>query len=107
MCLNQGGESDKEFGFRKAIKKLDKILFYGENEPLKIGRELKYDPIEDNEAYQRVELDVERKINMELGDERYRGYCHRYWSAKKRILKEDYGIEWKTPAEMKPFVHFD
>lgn len=105
--LEPGCENDKEFGFRKAIKDLDKILYYEGKEPPKIGNELNYDPIEDDEAYQRVELDVERKINAELGDARYMGYCHKYWHVKKRILKEDYGIEWKTPAEMNPLVCFD
>ena len=35
------------------------------------------------------------------------GYCHAFWGAKKRILKEKYGINWKTPAEMNPHCKFD
>ena len=35
------------------------------------------------------------------------GFCHRIWSTKKRILKEKYNIDWKTPAEMNPGVMFD
>ncbi len=35
------------------------------------------------------------------------GYCHVLWGCQKRILKEKYGINWKTPAEMNPDVRFD
>ncbi len=35
------------------------------------------------------------------------GDCHELWSMKKRILKTDYGIEWKTPGETHPYIDFD
>lgn len=35
------------------------------------------------------------------------GYCHLIWCKRKRILKEKYNIDWKTPAEMNPDVIFD
>ena len=35
------------------------------------------------------------------------GACHRIWNTQKRILKEKYGIQWYTPDEMHPHVHFD
>lgn len=35
------------------------------------------------------------------------GFCHKFWNTKKCILKKEYGIEWKTPAEMNPMVRFD
>ena len=37
----------------------------------------------------------------------YLGYCHYYWSVKKRILKERYGIDWKSTADRFPGVMFD
>lgn len=36
-----------------------------------------------------------------------RGLCHRIWHKTKRKLKHEYGIEWKTPAEMTPWMHID
>ena len=30
-----------------------------------------------------------------------------FWAAKKRILKEDFGIQWKTPAELNPSIEYD
>lgn len=35
------------------------------------------------------------------------GDCHSIWGIKKRILKEEYGIDWLTPDEQFPDVDFD
>ena len=35
------------------------------------------------------------------------GFCHRYWAVQKSILLNEYGIDWKTPAEMNPDMCFD
>ncbi|MBU2579989.1 hypothetical protein KKF19_03500 [Patescibacteria group bacterium] len=35
------------------------------------------------------------------------GYCHLFWDEQKRILKDKYGIDWKTPAERNPGVCYD
>lgn len=35
------------------------------------------------------------------------GACHQFWEIKKSILKEAYGIEWYTPQEEYPHMHFD
>ena len=35
------------------------------------------------------------------------GSCHIYWEMEQKILKEDYGVEWKSPAEMNPDNAYD
>jgi hypothetical protein len=35
------------------------------------------------------------------------GYFNFYWPVKKRILKDQYGIDWRTPPEMNPGVIWD
>ena len=35
------------------------------------------------------------------------GSCHTRWAIQKKILKERYGIDWKTPQERNPGVRFD
>ena len=35
------------------------------------------------------------------------GWCHRLWFEKQRILKEKYGIDWKSPRDRYPKVKFD
>ena len=56
----------------------------------------------------KVEKEVEEKLNEKFKDEpQGMGFCHTYWDAKKRILKEDYGIEWFSPAECNPTAMYD
>ena len=35
------------------------------------------------------------------------GLCHRIWHLAKLQLKQEHGIEWKSPAEMTPWAKFD
>lgn len=35
------------------------------------------------------------------------GSCHVYWSIKKRLMKEKYNVDWKTPAELHPEINYD
>ena len=69
---------------------------------------LKHDPIEDTAEYKAVIKDVEKELDKLLKDKpKGMGFCHIYWYEKKRILKEKYGINWKSPALMNPRVIFD
>lgn len=64
--------------------------------------ELKKDPIENTEEYKAVVEEVERMAEALVdGNIRYgRYFCVE--QEKKRLLKELYGIEWKTSDEMNP-----
>ncbi len=68
---------------------------------------LRYDPIEDTLCYMDAEIEVDAKIKEEDKTPRFLGYCHLYWMKKQQILKEEYHIEWRSPAEMNPHVMFD
>jgi len=35
------------------------------------------------------------------------GSCNAAWAIQKQILREKYGIDWQTPAEMNPGCRFD
>lgn len=54
-----------------------------------------------------IEKEVDAKVVALIGEGGYMGYCHAFWSRKKAILREEYGIEWKTPAELNPHITFD
>ena len=66
-----------------------------------------HDPIEDTEKYKQVIQDVDKKAQENIECDIRLGRCQLIWSEKKRILQEEYGIEWKTPAEMNPNICFD
>jgi hypothetical protein len=71
---------------------------------------IKVDPIEDNPAVRPFLQLADQEAEAELatcGIGQEFGSCHTFWHTKKRILKEKYGIDWRTPAEMNPHIAFD
>ncbi len=71
---------------------------------------LYYDPVEDDPRYVEVfsTIDTEVKTALELpAKQGSRGSVHIFWETKKRILKQKYNIDWRTPAELNPWVIFD
>lgn len=69
---------------------------------------LKKDPIEWSADYENIIDEAEKKIYSLLGGyPRGMGFCFAYWSAKRQVLKEYYGMDWNSPAAMNPGVRFD
>jgi len=72
----------------------------------------KYDPKERNQRYRSIIKKAEEEAE-ELVSKKYpnirkmMGGCHAIWGEQKRILKEKYDIDWKTPKELNPLVLFD
>ena len=50
---------------------------------------------------------METLVRAETGKGGYLGFCHEYWAAKKEVLREKYGIDWRSPAERYPHIIFD
>lgn len=70
--------------------------------------ELKHDPQEDDPKLKRIINTAEKEADAELHSQYSgMGYCHLLWGRQKEILKEKYGIDWRTPVEMNPSVMFD
>jgi hypothetical protein len=69
---------------------------------------IKHDKKEDNPKYKEIMEAVNKEAEEEckaiMGK---MGFCHAFWGAKKRILKEKYNIKWKSPAELNRNVKFD
>lgn len=71
---------------------------------------LRTDPIDDDPRYAAIIAEAERAADAELAEIGFTiemGYCYPFWSAKKRILKERFGIDWQTPEELNDGVIFD
>jgi hypothetical protein len=66
-------------------------------------------PIEDDPKLGPIVEKARREaLSEELANQPERlGFCHIVWATQKRILKDKYGIDWKTPAEMNPGILFD
>ena len=67
------------------------------------------DPIEETNYFKKILPNVEKELEEQLKniDRRRLGWCHIYWKAKKELLKNKYGIDWKSPSEMNPDCEFD
>lgn len=71
---------------------------------------IKNDPIENTPQFLKVVEEVNAEVTTALkeqGLEKKLGYIHQFWALKKKILKEKYDIDWKSPREMNPQVIFD
>lgn len=72
--------------------------------------ELRVDPVERSHQYLASLETVHARAQAFLEEHELAGClgsCHAFWREKKRILREDYGIDWRSPSEMNPFVMFD
>ena len=106
---------DQELGECEEVQ--EEILFYQRNIDRaergdfdridRIGH-LKQDPIEWSADFERVIDEVDRKADALLEEyPRGMGFCFAFWSTRAKILREEYGIEWRTPYMMDPGVMFD
>ena len=69
---------------------------------------IKHDPQEDDPALKNAFVSTEKQAEQNLVNHpKGLGFCHMFWREKKRILKEEHDIDWKTPEEMNPHVIFD
>ena len=75
------------------------------NERKERRRSLKHDPVEMGDEYLAVIDEIEEKIEKSRTTYGH-GSCFEVWSLKKSYLLES-DIEWHTPAELNPHVHFD
>ena len=56
----------------------------------------------------KVDKEVEENIESKFpGMSKTMGFCHSFWNEKKRILKEKYGIDWRSPSELNPGTLYD
>ena len=65
------------------------------------------DSVEETKEYQQIEEALEKELSELMKNISGLGSCHFYWANKKRILKEKYGIDWQSPAELNSHICFD
>lgn len=69
---------------------------------------LKKDPVEYTWKWEDICYDVDDKLNDRFANApRHMGFCFKYWSAKRDLLMDEYGIDWHSPSQMNPHVIFD
>jgi hypothetical protein len=66
-----------------------------------------FDPIESDPALASAFADADRKAERIVKNtKRDSLFVTQFWSEKKRILQADYGVTWRTPAEMNPQIEY-
>lgn len=71
---------------------------------------LLHDPVEDDPRHAAVFRTIDGEVKALLADHPQRGSegsVTIYWDTKKRLLREKYGIDWRSPGELNPHVLFD
>lgn len=68
---------------------------------------IEYDPIEDDPRYQSVFREVNERVRSRFGGSKDPSVVQEMWQYKKHILKLEYGIVWRSPADLNPCVLFD
>lgn len=69
---------------------------------------LRKDPVEYTRRWEEIYYDVEDRLNERFANApRHMGFCFHFWNAKRELLREEYNIDWQSPAQMNPHVIFD
>lgn len=69
-----------------------------------------HDPVEDDPKIRPIIRAATKQAMDELKDHPFYeqfGFCHFLWDKKKQILKEKYGIDWRSPSDMNPHIIYD
>ena len=54
----------------------------------------------------KVDAKAQRRTIKEIGSMGF-GSCHTFWKHKKKILREEYHMRWRSPQDLNPGVLFD
>jgi len=71
---------------------------------------LAHDPVEDDPRYGEVFKSIDDEVKTLLADHPQRegeGFVSIYWQTQKKLLKQKYNIDWRSPGELNPHVLFD
>ena len=73
-----------------------------------LSSDIQYDPIEDDPRHRAAFADVNECVRSRYGGQQNElGVLREMWDYKKRLLRLEYGIEWRSPADLNPCVVFD
>lgn len=64
------------------------------------------DPIEADPRFGKLVREAATRAQESIKGEGM-GTCHRIWAEQARILKDEHGIDWYSPAQMNPWILYD
>ena len=85
----------------------DKIGELKKNAREEVKAQILTDPVESTDDFLKIRFELEEITDELLSENREEGpFCALYWNTKKSVLKDKFGIEWKSPADMNPNIRF-
>ena len=85
----------------------DKIRELKKGAKEEVKAQILTDPVESTDDFLKIRFEAEEITDELLSENREEGpFCALYWNTKKSVLKERFGIDWKSPAEMNPNIRF-
>ena len=126
MNLNNN-QTDKEFNSKKVLEIMNELVECNKKKNEYLDMDEMYKAIEDaleSEEYlsekekyiEKCVNELKPEINKELkrlglidddGNPTQLGVCHKEWEITKRLMKEKFDLDWKSPAELQPWINFD
>lgn len=110
----EAGESDQDrnLKFWIGLKDCEQLIrgnrtFTEEREEYYRTGRGRREPVEYTDRYLLIEPEMERLIREETGEGGWTGFCHTYWAVKKKVLKEHFGIDWKSIDDRFPGLLID
>lgn len=81
-----------------------RLIFLAEED---LATQIKLDPVESSAEYLAIRYEIEKAVDEALeSDCSNECFCLKYWRIKKKLLKDEFGISWMSPAEMNPDICF-
>lgn len=74
-------------------------------QPISPRRMAEYNAIKD-QVDERAKQLTRQALGL-IDDEWPMGACHTYWHYRKKILREEYHMVWRSPEDLRPGVLFD
>lgn len=110
-CELSGHESSLEDDLRNNLDAIEHNIALadaGRLNEITSTTHLRHDPVEWTARWEEIIDEADHKVFDELADmPRGMGFCHAFWPTRAKVLRRDYGIEWRSPAVMNPRVMFD
>lgn len=67
----------------------------------------KFDPKEANPELRQIFMSADKTAERRVGNvERDARFIHIFWQEKKSVLRDKYGIQWQSPADLNPDITY-
>lgn len=120
-------QTENEFDYNKVLEIMNELVECNKNkfeylnidemckeveDDLKSGKYLSEEEKYIEECINKLKPEINNELKKlglidDDGNPTRLGVCHTQWSITKKLMKERFNIDWKSPAELTPWIDFD